>query len=125
MADIGHLTDRTVEVWRNVRTPDGAGGWLTARLYSHDLEVRISTASLRERSFARTQVGDMQGAAELTHVVYADGYADILRGDELRDDEFSENYRVIGTQRPSKAETYTRANCELIQVEPTEPPEGS
>lgn len=124
MADIGHLTDRTVEVWRNVRTADGAGGWLTTRVYSHDLEVRISTASVAERSFARTQVGDMQGAAELTHVVYADGYADLLRGDQLRDDEFDERYRVIGTQRTSKAETYVRANCELIQTEPQNP-EGS
>lgn len=121
MADIGHLTNRTVEVWRNIRTPDGAGGWLTSRAYSHDLEVRISTASLRERSLARTQVGDMQGAAELTHVVYTDGLDDIVRGDELRDDEFSEKYRVIGTQRPSEAATYIRANCELTQAEPTQP----
>lgn len=124
MADIGHLTDRTVEVWRNVRTPDGAGGWLTSRVFSHDLEVRISTASLSERSFARVQVGDMQGAAELSHVVYADGYADLLRGDELFDELFDERYRVIGTQRPSVPQAYVRANCQLLQVEPTEP-EGS
>lgn len=121
MADIGHLTDRTVEVWRNVRTPDGAGGWLVTTLYHHDLEVRLNPASLRERSFARTQVGDMQGAAVLTHIMYCDGYADVLRGDEIKDDEFSENYRVIGVQRPSKAETYTRVEVEQIQVEPTDP----
>lgn len=125
MGDIGHLTNRTVEVWRVVRTEDGAGGWITSPLYSHDLEVRISQApNARERSFARTQVGDMQGAAEFSHVIYADGYADLKRGDELRDEEFDEWYRVVAVQRPSEAQTYVRADSQLVQTEPTEP-EGS
>lgn len=118
MADIGHLTNRTVGVWRNQRTSDGAGGYVTTRVYSHDLEVRVSSASMRERSLALTQSGDTQGAAELTHVVYADGYADVVRGDELRDAEFDEHFRVIATRRPSVAQTYTRADCELIESEP-------
>ncbi|CAL9457105.1 hypothetical protein SUDANB15_02542 [Streptomyces sp. enrichment culture] len=120
--DVTFLLNRTLEVWRTSRVPDGAGGSVVTRVHSHDLKVRISSASMRERSLAPTQSGDTQGAAELTHVVYADGLADILRGDELRDAEFGENYRVITTRRPSVA-VYTRADCERIESEPAE--EGS
>ena len=118
MADIGHLTDTTVEVWRNVRTADGAGGWLTTRLYSHDLEVRISTASISDRKIAALQSGETQGAAVLSHVIYADGLADCVRGDELRDEEFDTRYRVIGIQRTSRPDTYVRADCQMFEFEP-------
>lgn len=119
-----HLMNRVVAVWRTERTPDGAGGWITAKVFSHELDVRISRANIAERTFSRTAIGDMQAGAELTHIVYADGLADIRRGDELRDGEFSELYRVIGTQRASVPDVYTRAQCELIEVEPFLAPES-
>ncbi|MFJ3359575.1 head-tail adaptor protein [Streptomyces anthocyanicus] len=121
--DITFLLNRTVEVWRTSCVADGAGGYVETRAYSHDLKVRISSASLRERSLALTQAGDTQGAAELTHAVYAAGLADIQRGDELRGTQSGQTYRVIATRHPSVAEVYTRADCELIESEPSE--EGS
>lgn len=122
---IAHLLNRTVQVWRTEREPDGAGGWVSTRVFSHNLEVRISRAGVRERAFARTDVGDMQGAAELTHIIYADDDADIRRGDRLRtiDLEVVE-YRVMGTQRATNPDVYIRAEAELIQPEETLP-EGS
>lgn len=117
---VGHLLNREVEVWRTERQPDGAGGWNQTRVFSHNLEVRISRASVREKSFARTEVGDMQGEAELTHIIYADDDADVLRGDRLRAVDFDEEYRVIGTQRATNPDVYVRIEAEMQQPEPTQ-----
>jgi len=116
---VTHLLNRQIAVWRNSRTPDGAGGWVTERAFSHDLDVRVSRARISEPPLARSQVGPMQGEARVTHVVYADADADLLRGDEVRDDTYGETYRVIGTQRSTQPDTYLRAEAELIQTEPT------
>lgn len=118
---IGHLLNREVEVWRADRVSDGAGGWTKTFVFSHTLEARISRAGVSERSFARSEVGDMQGAAELTHILYFDDGADIRRADRVRDPEFDdEEYRVIGTQRATNPDVYVRAEAELVQREVTE-----
>lgn len=123
---IGHLLNREVEIWRTQREPDGAGGWVQTRVFSHRLEARISRASVRERAFARSEVGDMQGAAELTHILYFDDGSDILRGDRVRDPAFNdEEYRVIGTQRATNPDVYIRAEAELLQPELTQEEVGS
>lgn len=118
---IGHLLNRNLEVWRTERQPDGAGGWIQTRVFSHNVDARISRASVSEKTFARSQVGDMQGEAELTHVLYFDDGTDVLRGDRLRDPEYSdEEYRIIGTQRATNPDVYIRAEAELDQPEITE-----
>lgn len=116
---VTHLLNRQVEVWRNSRTPDGAGGWATKRVYSHDLDVRVSRARINEVRIVRSQIGPMQAEARVTHIVYADGDADVLRGDELRDDTYAEQFRVIGTQLATGPDVYLRAEAELIETEPT------
>lgn len=120
---IGHLTNRTVEVWRTVRTPDGAGGYLTDRVYSHDLSVRIVPASARERLLSSSPSGETQGGADLTHITYVDSMDDVQRGDELRDEEFAERFQVMSVRRPSDPYMYLRAECSQTQSEPDE--EGS
>lgn len=116
---VGHLLNREVEVWRTQRQPDGAGGWVQTRVFSHFLPVRVSRAGVSEKSFARTEVGDMQGEAELRFIIYADDGADVLRGDRLRAPEYEEQYRVIGTQKSTNPEVYVRIEAELEQPEPT------
>lgn len=123
---IGHLLNRDVEIWRTTRTPDGAGGWHQTRVFSHVLPARISRASVGERTFTRSEVGDMQSAAELTHILYFDDGADVRRGDRVRDPVYDdEEYRVIGTQRSTNPEVYIRAETERIEREQTTGEEGS
>lgn len=117
---IAHLLNRTLEVWRTVREPDGAGGWTQTQVFSHDLDMRVSRASVSEKVLARTDVGPMQGEAELTHILYADDGADLLRGDDVHDPENPADwYRIMGVQRSTNPETYVRAEAKLDQVEPT------
>jgi hypothetical protein len=122
---VTHLLNRQIAVWRNSRTPDGAGGWVTERVFSHDLDVRVSRARINETRIVRSQIGPMQAEARVTHIVYADADADLLRGDELRDNTYGETYRVIGTQRATGPDVYVRAEAELLQAEPTNQAEES
>jgi hypothetical protein len=61
----------------------------------------------------------MQAAAELTHIGYADEGSDVLRGDEWRDPDFDEKFRIMGSQLSTNPDVYIRVECELVQSEPT------
>jgi SPP1 family predicted phage head-tail adaptor len=105
---IGHLLNRTVEVWRRAETDDGTGGQATTWVQTGTHRVRISQPSAQERQVAQ------QAHSDLTHKVYAQPGTDIRRGDELR--EAGLTLRVTATVGPSK-DIYLRADCEQLQSE--------
>lgn len=106
---IGHLLNRSVEVWREATVPDGAGGQQTTRVQVATLPVRISQPTAGERVLA-----DAAGA-DLTHQVYLDPGADVARGDELRDPD-GRVLEVLAVIGPS-ATKYMRADCQQRQTQ--------
>lgn len=108
---IGHLLNRTVEIWRRAETDDGAGGRETTWVRIDPARrVRISQPSTQERVVGQQAHGD------LTHHVYARHGADLLRGDEIRDPSAGLTLRVKAVLAPS-GPAYTRADCEELQSE--------
>ncbi|MFH9957314.1 head-tail adaptor protein [Streptomyces roseolus] len=106
--DIAHLLNRTLEVWRTVRTPDGGGGWETALVRQADVPAKVDLPSASERMLAQ------QAGAKHTHSVYLLPGADVRRGDELRGGE--ETLRVVSVVEPS-APVYRKAECTLTEQE--------
>lgn len=105
---IGHLLNRSVQVWRRAEVDDGTGGQATTWVQVATQRVRISQPTAQERQVAQQAHGD------LTHKVYAQPDTDIRRGDELRDTDLV--LRVMATLGPSK-DAYLRADCEQLQSE--------
>lgn len=103
-----HELRRLMQVWRTTSAPDGSGGWTTVRAQVGQVRVMIAQPSAAEQSSAG------QSGARLDAVVYAQPFADIRRGDELRD--ATEVFRVTATISPSEP-VYLRADCERIQSE--------
>lgn len=123
---IGHLLNREVEIWRHTRTPDGAGGWFKTLVFSHTEPARISRANVSERSFSRSEVGDMQASAELKFIIYFNSDASVRRGDRVFDVDAdapgggtNAEYRVFGAQLATNPDVYLRVEAELIQPEQT------
>lgn len=105
---LGHLLNRSIEVWRRAEVDDGAGGQVTTWVQTGTPRVRIAQPTTQERQVAQQAHGD------LTHKVYALSGTDIRRGDELRDTGLI--LRVFATLAPSKP-AYLRADCEQLQSE--------
>jgi head-tail adaptor len=108
MSRIARLLNTSAEVWREQRTSDGMGGWVTAWSLVGSARARISQPSAMERV-----QGDANGA-ELSHVVYLLPTADVRRGDELR--QGTRVFEVLATFQPSESGTYLRADCRLRQT---------
>ncbi|MFE3123916.1 phage head closure protein [Streptomyces hydrogenans] len=100
--------NRTLEVWRTVRTPDGGGGWETALVRQADVRAKVDQPSASERLLAQ------QSGSEHTHSAYLLPDADVRRGDELRGD--GQAFRVRWVIEPS-APVYRKAECTLIEKE--------
>src|SRR5690606_32210048 len=83
LMDIDHLFNRTRRGPRKAKRPNGSGGFDTTEVSTGDFSCLIVPASITERTFARTQVGDMQGAAEVTHHLYFRPDSDVRRNDYL------------------------------------------
>jgi SPP1 family predicted phage head-tail adaptor len=108
---IGHRLNRSLEVWRPVTTPDGAGGETTTLVrQAQPVRGKVDQPSASERLLAQ------QAGAEHTHDVYLLPTADVRRGDELRGR--GQRLRVLFVVEPS-ATRYRKAECRLIQPEGT------
>jgi SPP1 family predicted phage head-tail adaptor len=106
--DVTHLLNRTLEVWRTSRTPDGGGGWETIPVRQADVAAKVDQPSASEQLLA------MQAGTEHTHNVYLQPTADVMRGDQLRGD--GQTFRVLSVVQPS-APVYRKAECQLIERE--------
>lgn len=107
MSRIARLLNSSAEVWRDGRSPDGMGGWVSGWSQTGTARVRFSQPSATERV-----VADANGA-DLSHVVYLLPTADVRRGDELR--RGTRVYEVLATYGPSVDGVYLRADCRLRQ----------
>ncbi len=107
------MLNRSVEVYRETRTPDGSGGHAVVWALVSTEAARIAQPSTAERVVA------LQAGAAWDARVYVRPDADVRRGDRLQGD--GETYRVDSTVRPSTASVYLRADCERIQVQGAAP----
>ncbi|HEY5836179.1 phage head completion protein [Streptomyces sp.] len=107
---IGHLLNRTLEVWRELGEDDGYGGRRTVRSLAGQVPAKVDQPSAAERTLAQ------QSGSEHTHTVYLLPDADVARGDQLSGD--GDTFRVLSTVTPS-APAYLKAECALIQAAPT------
>ncbi|KLL11584.1 MULTISPECIES: head-tail adaptor protein [Protofrankia] len=108
---IGHWLNRTLQVWRPTRTQDGAGGYRTVYVRQpSDVRAKVDQPSDAERLLA------VQTQSEQTDGIYLLPTDDVRRGDELRDPDSGEVWRVAGVMRPSSVR-YRKAHGELVQSE--------
>jgi SPP1 family predicted phage head-tail adaptor len=111
---IGHTLNRRLDVWRSVRTDDGAGGQTRDRVMVGTVRARISQPRAAERVVAE------QAGSEHDHNIYLLPAADVRRGDELLPAGALYGtrpyYRVISVVTPS-APVYRRAEVELVDAE--------
>lgn len=108
MSRTARLLNASAEVWREGRTSDGMGGWVSARAKVATVRTRLSQPSAAERVVAA------QSGADLSHVVYLLPSADVRRGDELRTP--GRIFEVLAVFEPSVPGTYLRADCRVRQA---------
>jgi head-tail adaptor len=109
MSRVGHLLNSSAEVWRQLRSDDGMGGWNLDWASVGVARARFSQPSAAERVIAA------QNGADLSHVVHLADTADVRRGDELR--RGTKIFEVIAVYEPSMPGTYLRADCKFRQGE--------
>lgn len=105
---VGHLLNRTLQVWRATPTPDAGGGQAVTRTQVAAVPARVSDPSSTELTLGQ------RAEARRTHDVYFLPTADVRRGDELRGGGLVLD--VIGTMRPSRV-VYLKAECESTDSE--------
>lgn len=103
MSRLAHLLNTSAEVYREERSPDGMGGYVTAWQPAGVVRARFSQPSVTEQVLAG-QAGDSR-----THLVYLLPTAGVRRGDQLR--LGTDVYLVLKTLQPSVPGTYLRADC--------------
>lgn len=108
---IGHLLNRTLEVWRPAPgLGDGLGGRRTTYVNTGvTVKAKVDQPSDAERMLAQ------QAGSEHSHSVYLLPGSGVTRGDELRGG--GQRFRVTATVQPSSP-VYLKAQCELIQSAP-------
>jgi head-tail adaptor len=102
------MLNASAEVWREGRTDDGMGGWVSARGSVATVRARFSQPSATERVVAS------KNGADLSHVAYLLPSADVRRGDELR--TLGQIFEVLAVFEPSAPGTYLRADCRVRQT---------
>jgi len=108
MSRVARLLNTSADVWRETRTADGMGGWVSGWSQVGSVRARFSQPSATERVRAD------QAGADRSHIVYLLPTADVRRGDELR--RGADTYDVLATFEPSEPGTYLRADCRMRQV---------
>ncbi|MEU9972345.1 phage head closure protein [Streptomyces sp. NPDC051014] len=108
---IGHLLNRTLEVWRPAPgNGDGLGGRRTTYVNTgRSVQAKVDQPSDADRILAQ------QAGSEHTHTVYLLPGSDVTRGDQLRGD--GQVLRVTAAVTPSSP-VYLKAPCTLVQSEP-------
>jgi hypothetical protein len=114
MGAIGHLLTQTLSVYRPTEVVDSGGGReMTAVL------VGTIRAKVNQPTPAEVEAAGVWGA-QLSHVVHAEVYEDVRRGDEFGGELPSEveqgfRLRVIAVVSDSH-QTYRRMLCEVAQA---------
>lgn len=103
---IGRWLNRTLQVWREITAPDGAGGQISTWVLQGEVRAKVDQPSATDRMLAQ------QTGSKHTHSVYLLPSADVQRGDQLRG--AGQTFTVHAALQPS-GPRYTRADCELIQ----------
>ncbi|MEV6471601.1 phage head closure protein [Streptomyces sp. NPDC051657] len=103
---IARWLNRTLEVWRETTSPDGAGGQTSLWVQAGEVRAKVDQPSAADRMLAQ------QAGSKHTHTVYLLPSADVQRGDQLRGD--GQTLTVHAALQPS-GPRYLRADCELIQ----------
>ncbi|MDX2623850.1 phage head closure protein [Streptomyces sp. WI03-5b] len=103
---VGRWLNRTLQVWRQTTTPDGAGGQVSTWVMQGEVRAKVDQPSAADRMLAQ------QAGSNHTHSVYLLATADVQRGDQLR--AAGQTLTVHAALQPS-GPRYTRADCELTQ----------
>lgn len=107
---IGHMLNRTADVLREVRVPDGAGGWTAEEQpVLSGARCRIPQPTDTERVLAQ------QAGAEWDTRVYFPARTDVRRGDTLRAYGPDERFRVVAVVSGSSPGVYVRADVKRVQ----------
>lgn len=110
---IGHLLNRTPNLWRLVETSDGMGGSTTTWQLQGTVEARFSAPSPSERSAAA------QEGVEVDHDVYLLPDVDVQRGDRLVDG--GQTLEIVAVTVPSVSGHHQKATAKQEPWdEPTE-----
>lgn len=109
MKGIGSQLNRIFSAYRPKRISDGQGGWLQALGEPWEVRGRLRPASAAEREVAA------QLRAEISHVLYLEGDADVQRGDVFSGD--GDTVRVIAVRRTSAPEHHLECDCLEVQRE--------
>lgn len=108
---ITHLLNRTLEVRRPVSAPDGYGGQTaTLALQPDPVAAKVDQPSASDRLLAA------QTTSKHSHDIYLQPFADVRRGDQLRDAGTDEQWLVLAVVAPSTP-VYHKAQAQLIQGE--------
>lgn len=110
MSRVARLLNSTAEIWAELRTTDGMGGFTAAWSQLGTARARFSQPSATERVVAQAN------GVDLDTVVYLRSDADVQRGYQLR--RGSAVYEVRAVYQPSEPNTYLRADCRLRQTSP-------
>lgn len=105
---ISHWLNRTLEVWRPVTAPDGAGGE-TVTMTDQESDV---AAKVDQPSAVEQQVAAQWGSTH-THTIYCLPDVDVQRNDELRGD--GQIFKVLATFQPSTPR-YLKVQAELVEA---------
>ena len=109
-----HTLNRRLGLWRRLETDDGIGGkasdWVQVGLVRCRIFLPASTEGPRAQADVATH----------SHFAHFAPRADVRRGDELRDTDRGERYRVVAAAAPSAGD-FWRAALELYQAEPGGP----
>lgn len=114
MRGIGRHLNRTLTVWRETTTDDGAGGQETTVAQVATVRGKVDQPSPTERLIAQ------QAGSRHSHNIYLLPRADVQRGDELRGTDAlgnAQRFRVQSVVQPSTP-VYSKALVELTQSQP-------
>ncbi len=114
MVDIGHWLNSSLNVWRESRTGDSAGGYTVSWVDQGAVDCKVDQSTGTER------IAAAQAGAAHTHSVYLAADADVQRNDRLAASGVDPNtdtgyYLVKATTTPSTPR-YLKAMCERIEV---------
>ncbi|WP_443067971.1 head-tail adaptor protein [Streptomyces sp. NBC_01356] len=110
MSRTARLLNARAELWREGRTADGMGGWVSAwaQVGDEPVKARFSQPSATERVVAD------QSGSDLSHVAYLLPDSGVRRGDELRTP--GRIFDVLAVYEPSVSDVYLRADCRVRQT---------
>jgi head-tail adaptor len=105
---IARLLNASADVYRDVRTPDGMGGFTTVWTNIATVPARFAQSTAIERV-----LGGQSGESQ-THTVYLIPGTDVQRGDRLH--RGSDEFLVLSVSEPSMPGTYLAASCLFRQA---------